>query len=337
YNFSFTEPWLGGKKPNSFTLAGFFTQNASFFNISNTFSIAQLTVGLGSRMKWPDDNFVANTTLNLQNIELNSFAGIFILPNGTSISTGQFHNFFLQQTFGRSTVADPIFPREGSNISLTLQITPPYSLFSNKSYNDLEPGELYKFVEYHKWRFNAEWYEGVWGKLVLKASAKIGMIGFYNKDIGDSPFERFEFAAEPLATQYTITGKDQIGFRGYDNTDFPEQVGLNSAGTEVVGGASIFNKFSLELRYPISLNPSSTIFVLGFVDGGNIFNSFRTYNPFDMKRSAGLGLRVFLPMFGLLGFDYGVGFDKPEILNNPEGYKWTELAKFRVILGFEPE
>ncbi len=337
YNFSFTEPWLGGKKPNSFTLAGFFTQNASFFNISNTFSISQLTVGLGSRMKWPDDNFVANTTLNLQNIKLNNFAGIFILPSGRSISTGQFHNFYLQQTFGRSTIADPIFPREGSNISLTLQVTPPYSLFTNKDYSELGVQELYKFVEYHKWRFNAEWYEGIVGKLVIKASAKIGMIGFFNRDIGDSPFERFEFAAEPLATQYTITGKDQIGFRGYENTDFPEQVGLNQNGSEVVGGASIFNKFSLELRYPVSLNPSSTIFVLGFVDGGNVFNSFRTYNPFDMKRSAGLGLRVFLPMFGLLGFDYGIGFDKPEILNKPEGYKWTELAKFRVILGFEPE
>ncbi|MDH3246479.1 MAG: outer membrane protein assembly factor BamA, partial [Saprospiraceae bacterium] len=259
------------------------------------------------------------------------------LPSGRSISTGQFHNFYLQQTFGRSTIADPIFPREGSNISLTLQVTPPYSLFTNKDYSELGVQELYKFVEYHKWRFNAEWYEGIVGKLVIKASAKIGMIGFFNRDIGDSPFERFEFAAEPLATQYTITGKDQIGFRGYENTDFPEQVGLNQNGSEVVGGASIFNKFSLELRYPVSLNPSSTIFVLGFVDGGNVFNSFRTYNPFDMKRSAGLGLRVFLPMFGLLGFDYGIGFDKPEILNKPEGYKWTELAKFRVILGFEPE
>ena len=162
-------------------------------------------------------------------------------------------------------MADPIFPKEGSSFSLTMQLTPPYSLFRNDGYyDDLAPQDLYKFVEYHKWKFAAEWYKTVWDKMVLKASAKIGMLGFYNREVGESPFERFEFAAEPLATQYTITGRDQIYFRGYENEDFPAQTVLVDGGQTIVGGATIYNKFSLELRYPISLNPSSTIYVLAF-------------------------------------------------------------------------
>lgn len=333
YNFSFTDPWLGGKKPNSFTLAGFYTKNSRYL-IDQTLSIAQISIGLGSRLNWPDDNFITNSTINLQTIALNDFAGIFFLPNGTGIANGKFNNFFFQQTLARSTVAEPIFPKDGSTFSLTLQLTPPYSLISGKDYSDLTPQEFYQFIEYHKWKFNAEWYHTVIGKLVLKASAKMGMLGFYNKKVGDSPFERFEFAAEPLATQYTITGRDQIYFRGYENTDFPAQ--LDRSG-QIIGGASIYNKFSLELRYPVSLNPSSTIYLLAFADAGNAWNRFRDYNPFDLRRAAGLGLRVFLPMFGTLGFDYGLGFDKPDVLNHPDGYKWSDLGKFQVILGFEPE
>ncbi|MBX2815789.1 MAG: BamA/TamA family outer membrane protein [Saprospiraceae bacterium] len=328
YNFSFTEPWLGGKKPSSFTLAAFFTQNARFTNIDQTLSIEQLSVGLGSRLNWPDDNFVTNTTINLQNIRLNDFIGVFRLPDGRNIARGVFHNFYLQQTFARSTVADPIFPKDGSNISLTLQVTPPYSIFRNKDYSELQPAELYKWTEYHKWKFVAEWYKTVFGKAVLKATAKIGMLGFFNRQIGDTPFERFQLGAEPLATQFTILGQDQIILRGYDI----EAVNGNS-----IGGSSIYDKFNIELRYPLSLNPSSTIFVLAFVEGGNAWNSFREFNPFNLRRSAGLGARVFLPMFGTLGFDYGIGFDKPDIINRPEGFKWTDLGKFTVILGFEPE
>jgi outer membrane protein insertion porin family len=333
YNFSFTDPWLGGRKPNSFTLAGFYTKNSSFL-ISQNLSIAQISVGLGSRLNWPDDNFITNSTINLQTISLNDFSNIFFLPNGSVISNGRFNNFFFQQTFARSTVAEPIFPKDGASFSLTMQLTPPYSLINGKDYSDLGPQEFYKFIEYHKWKFAAEWYHGIAGKLVLKASAKLGMLGFYNKKVGESPFERFEFAAEPLATQYTITGRDQIYFRGYENSDFPAQF---QPQTNRVTGAAIYNKFSLELRYPVSLNPSSTIYILAFADAGNAYASFRDYDPFNLRRAAGLGLRVFLPMFGTLGFDYGFGFDKPEVLNNPDGYKWSELGKFQVILGFEPE
>ena len=326
YNFSFTEPWLGGKKPNSFTLAAFYTENAQYFDLSRTFSIKQLSIGLGSRLTWPDDNFLSNTTINLQNIKLNEFGAIFQLPDGTIITNGLFHNFYLQQTFARSTVADPIFPRDGSSFSLTLQLTPPYSFLSGRDYSNIDLQEKFKWIEYHKWKFDAEWYQTLFGKLVLRASAKIGVLWYYNEDVGETPFERFELGAEPLATQYTITGKDQITLRGYETQDLPA-VGL--------GGASIFDKFIIELRYPLSLNPSSTIYGLAFLEGGNAWNTFRDFNPFDVKRSVGVGLRVFLPMFGTLGFDYGLGFDKPEILARP--HKWTELGKFTIILGFEPE
>jgi len=332
YNFSFTDPWLGGKKPNSFTLAGYYTKNSSF-DINQTFSIAQLSVGIGSRLAWPDDNFITNSTVNLQLITLNQFPNIFILPTGQQITQGTFRNFYFQQTFGRTTVAEPIFPKSGSSFTLTAQLTPPYSLFNNKQYDDLTPQEFYRFIEYHKWKFQSEWYHTLIGKSVLKVSAKMGFLGFYNKKVGQSPFERFEFASEPLATQYTITGRDQVYFRGYENTDFPAQ--LSSTGN--ISGSSIYNKFSVELRYPISLNPSSTIYLLAFADAGNSWNRFRDYNPFDLKRAVGAGLRVFLPMFGTLGFDYGIGFDKASIINDPAGYKWTDLGKFQVILGFEPE
>ncbi len=332
YNFSFTDPWLGGKKPNSFTLAGFYTKNSRFL-IDQTLSIAQISIGLGSRLNWPDDNFITNSTINLQTITLNDFSNIFFLPNGTNIANGKFNNFFFQQTIARSTVAEPIFPKDGATFSLTMQLTPPYSLITGRDYSELTPQEHYQFIEYHKWKFNAEWYHGVIGKLVLRASAKMGMVGFYNKNVGDSPFERFEFAAEPLANQFTITGRDMIYFRGYETMDFPAQLSRNGQ----VGGASIYNKFSLELRYPVSLNPSSTIFLLAFADAGNAWNRFRDYDPFDLRRAAGMGLRVFLPMFGTLGFDYGFGFDKPATLNHPDGYKWSDLGKFQVILGFEPE
>ncbi len=340
YNFSFTDPWLGGKKPNSFTLAGYFTQNSRFFQTDQTFSIGQISLGLGSRLVWPDDNFITNSTINLQTISLNDFSNIFFLPSGQQITNGKFRNFYFQQTFGRTTVVEPIFPKDGASFTLTMQLTPPYSLLNNKNYDGLDPAEYYRFIEYHKWKFNAEWYHTVVGKMVVKVAAKMGFLGFYNREVGQSPFERFEFAAEPLATQYTITGRDQIYFRGYDSqptergADFPAQ--LDPSG-RIIGGASIYNKFSMELRYPISLNPSSTIFVTAFADAGNAWNRFRDYDPFNLKRAVGMGLRVFLPMFGTLGFDYGIGFDKPYIINDPDGYKWTDLGKFQVILGFEPE
>ena len=328
YNASFTEPWLGGKKPTSFTVGGFYTRyaniNGSTGESVGYYSIVSGTVGVGTRLKWPDDNFLVNASVNLQQNKLQDYGGLF------TVSSGTFNNFNLRMTIARTTIADPIFPRDGSRISLTGQFTPPYSLFSNKDYGDLDIADRFHFLEYHKWRLDMEFYKSLIGKLVLKVSGKIGMIGYYNEDVGLSPFERFELGGDGLSNANTgIVGKDIISLRGYDVED------VRSDNKVTSDGAAVFDKFSLELRYPISLNPGSSIFVLGFLDGGNAWNKIRDFRPFDLKRSTGLGLRVFLPMFGILGFDYGFGFDKTNLIN--EGAKWTQFGKFSFILGFEPE
>jgi outer membrane protein insertion porin family len=222
-------------------------------------------------------------------------------------------------------------------------LTPPYSLFkdddffllsegeraglTDRAITDLENANRFRWLEYHKWRFDAEWYTPLVGNLVLKSSIKIGMLGFYDSNIGLSPFERFVLGGDGLAgQQFGLLGNDIISLRGYEVTDLAAS---NN------GGASVFDKLTVELRYPISLNPSSTIYVLAFAQGGNAWNSFKDFNPFDVRRSAGLGLRVFLPMFGTLGFDYGIGFDKPNLIAG--GAKWSEFGQFNIILGFEPD
>ena len=347
YNASFTEPWLGGKKPTSFTVAGYYTRLTNGLDASsasfNSLGITNFSVGLGTRLKVPDDNFVLSGSINLQNLALNQWnRGDFRLQDGSLLTDGNFRNFSLKGTLARTTVVDPIFPKTGSKVSLAVSITPPYSLFKKDDFFKLseveragltddeivsiENANRFKWLEYHKWRFDAEWYTPIVGNLILKSSIKIGMLGFYDSNIGLSPFERFVVGGDGLAgQQFGLLGNDIISLRGYEVTDLPES---NN------GGASVFDKLTVELRYPISLNPSSTIYVLGFVQGGNTWGRFKDFNPFDVKRSAGVGLRVFLPMFGTLGFDYGLGFDKENI---PAGAKWQEFGQFNIILGFEPD
>jgi outer membrane protein insertion porin family len=327
YNFSFTEPWLGGKRPNSFTVGGVLTKLNQEIIQRGKLAIGRGYIGLGSRWKWPDDNFVSNTTLTLEYLNLDDYVtGDFVDKFGQVISNGFYNNFSISQTIARTTINEPTFPRSGSQISLTLQITPPYSKLGREVNMD-DPQNLYKWVEYHKWRLDAEWYTPVVGKLVLKTASKMGFLGAWNKDIGIPPFERFEVGGDGLSNQqFGVTGKDILAMRGYEVEDIP----ANS-----LGGAAIFNKFTAELRYPLSLNPSSTIFGLLFVEGGNAWKSFDDYNPFDLKRSAGVGVRAYLPMFGLLGFDFGYGFDNVSKIN--QGAKWTDFGNFNIILGFEPD
>ena len=335
YNISFTEPWLGGKKPNSFSVAGFYNKFAygeKEFSNYQKFEIYGGSVSLGTRLKIPDDNFVSQTTLTLQTMSLQNWSqGLFITDDGLVVTDGNYYNFSVTQTFIRSTISDPLFPTNGSRFSLAMQFTPPYSIFNNKDYTDLPVEEKFRYLEYHKWRFTAEWYTQIIGKLVLKVGAKIGMIGAYNSEIGISPFERFQIGGDGFANQQFggYTGIDLISLRGYEVNDIEANTyrGINVA-------TPIFNKYTLELRYPISLNPSSTIYVLSFLEGGNSYRSFRNYNPFDLYRVAGAGLRVFLPMFGTLGFDYGFGFDKPKFPNNSI---FQNFGRFSIILGFEPE
>lgn len=338
YNMSFTEPWLGGKKPNSFTVSSFYTVLSNGqdkeSDLYGAFKVLGASISLGTRLKWPDDNFVSSTALNIQNLNIdkNYPAQLFRTDDGDLVSEGNFNNFSITQTIARSTVNNPLFPQDGSNLSLSVQLTPPYSLFNNRNYSDLPLNERFKFLEYHKWRFNGEWYTKLVDKLVLKVGAKIGMIGFYNKEIGTSPFERFQLGGDGLNNQTLgqFVGTDIISMRGYETIDLENNI---SNGVEVA--TPVFNKFNVELRYPISLNPNSTIYVLAFAEGGNSYSSISKYNPFDLKRSAGMGVRVFLPMFGMLGFDYGLGFDKAGV--NANDSIFARYGNFNIILGFEPE
>lgn len=346
YNISFTEPWLGGKKPNSFTVAGFYNRFAfgtAGTDNRQTFNIIQGSMSLGTRLKWPDDNFISSTAINIQTLSLNNWnREVFVAEDVAtnrlvSVEQGNYNNFSIKQTISRSTISDPIFPKDGSRISLSVQLTPPYSLFRSDNNFESIP-ERFRWLEYHKWRFDAEWYTPLVGKLVLKAQAKIGIIGSYNSDIGISPFERFQLGGDGINNQqFGFAGVDIISLRGYEIEDLEN----NQATVFTESGAQlaprtvatpVFDKFTVELRYPISLNPSSTIFVLAFMQGGNAWRELRDFNPFDIKRSAGLGLRVFLPMFGVLGFDYGVGFDKTGAERTLSG-----RGDFNIILGFEPE
>lgn len=335
YNASFTEPWLGGKKPTSFTLAGFYNRFA--FGTRGTssrqsFNIIQGSVSLGTRLRWPDDNFVYSTAVNIQTLSLDNWiSGLFRTDDGSVVAEGYYNNFSLSQTLARTTINDPIFPKEGSKFSLSLQMTLPYSLLFNrdKDYSELSASERFRWLEYHKWRFDAEWYTPLVGKLVLKAQSKIGILGSYNKEIGTSPFERFQLGGDGINNQqFGFAGVDIISLRGYDVEDL--EANRDPSGRSGNIATPVFSKHTLELRYPLSLNPSSTIFVTAFAQAGNAWRTVRDFNPFDLKRSAGVGLRVFLPMFGTLGFDYGLGFDK-EITAD------RKLGTFNIVLGFEPE
>jgi len=338
YNMSFTEPWLGGKKPTSFSVGAYYTILTNGIpreQINHRrFNIIGGNIGLGTRLKWPDDYFVSNTTLNLQRLRLINWTnGGFATEDGELITDGFFYNFSINQTFTRSSVDEPIYPRSGSTFSLSGQFTLPYSLFNKRDYSKLSPGEKFKWLEYHKWRFNFEWYTPLSPdkKLVLKVDGKIGMIGYYDGDIGLSPFEQFQLGGDGFSQQTGsfYQGTDIISLRGYDVGDLESNRGANG-----IVPTPVFDKFNVEVRYPFSLNPSATIYILAFASGGNSWARFRDFNPFDIKRSVGMGLRVFLPMFGTLGFDYGLGFDKTDTGN---GGPFEKYGRFNIILGFEPE
>jgi outer membrane protein insertion porin family len=331
YNISFTEPWLGGKKPNSLTVAGFYNRFASGFSGSDSYQklqIMQGTVGFGTRLKWPDDNFIFRVDADIQSLKLtNALSFAFRDDRGRVISDGIVHNYSLGLTVARNSINDPIFPKQGSLLSVKLNATPPYSMFrSREFYQTASVNELYNYAEYLKWRVDAEWYTTLIGKLVLKTQAKIGILNRWTDKTSLSPFERFELGGDGLNNQnFGLNARDIISLRGYNTSDIMARF---------PGGAGVFNKYTVELRYPVSLNPQSTIFVTAFAQGGNAWANAADFNPFDVKRSVGMGLRVFLPMFGTLGFDYGIGIDKPELYPSR---KLTDYARFNIVLGFEPD
>ena len=343
YNFSFTEPWLGGKKRNSLTVSLYNTKYANAYdpttgtytsNAANNSYIMTTGVGvsLGKQLKWPDDFFTLVYSLNYTRYKLKNYAILNDFNNGVS------QNVSFKVSIQRSSVDQPIFPRSGSNFLMSMQLTPPYSLF-RKDINYATPEEKYKFVEFHKWRFTGEWYvplsqgtgEDKSHQFVLRFAAKAGMIGRYNKKLEISPFERFQVGDAGLSNSFALLGYEIISHRGYpvyENSDpkvNPDQSGASKFFT-------IFNKYTMEVRYPFSTNPSSTIYGMAWAEAANGWYSTKEYNPFQLRRSVGLGMRFFLPMFGLLGFDYGVGLDR---LQPGGGLKGA--AKFTFMLGFEPE
>lgn len=331
YNASFSEPWLGGKKPTSLTVGGYYTKlNQSFSStFEQSLGITNFSVGLGTRLRWPDDNFIFSASANIQTYTLTNWRpGSFVLDDGTSLTQGNYNDLSLTLNLTRSTINEPTFPTSGSTFSVSARITPPFSSIRDENKLDLSnPQEAFKWLEYHKWKLNAEWYSQVFDKFVIKAQIKIGLIGFYNKDIGTTPFNRFQLGGDGLSNRQTgFQGYEIISLRGYDD---------DAIAASAIGGAAAYDKFTIELRYPFSTNPSSTIYALLFLQGGNAWNSIKEFSPFDIRRSAGAGVRVFLPMFGTLGFDYSFGFDKPDLIRN--NAKATEFARFSVILGFEPE
>ena len=311
YNASFTEPYLGGKKPNSLSVSAFHSDfvpgGLSKGDLGySAAKITGFTIGLGKRLKKPDDFFTLYTELSYQYFDLYNYGASFVFP------TGNANILSIGETIGRNSIDAPIFPRRGSQISLSVQATPPYSVFSGTNYKTASDREKYKYIEFHKWKFQSSWFTELARNLVLNAKIQYGFLGLYKRDIGIAPLERFYLGGDGLTGGYQFDGRELIGLRGYANNSLTP---TNAAGSQV--GGTIFDKYTLELRFPVSLNPSATIYLLTFAEGGNSWLKFNGFNPFGVKRSAGVGIRIFLPMFGLLGLDWGYGFDK--LYNDPSG------------------
>jgi outer membrane protein insertion porin family len=306
YSLSFSEPWLGGKKPNYFTASIFRTTQSNGLSKTDpkhtSIIINGVSMSLGRRLKWPDDFFLINNSVAYQQYDLTNYGG-FLFKSGIAKSIS------FTNVISRNSVDQPIYPRSGSNISLSIQFTPPFSLFSTKDYTDASPTEKYKYIEYHKWKFDASLFTKLVGDLVLNTKAQFGFLGFYNKQIGVSPFERFKLGGDGLTGFDFLAGSEVIGLRGYQNNSIVPFANYGAV------GAPIFNKFTIELRHPITMNQSATIYGLVFAEGGNTYAAFKSFSPFNFKRSVGAGVRIFLPIFGLLGLDYGFGFD--DIPGNP--------------------
>lgn len=351
-SISFLEPWLGGKRPNSLSASIFFASQSGFSdryyqayqNLYNTYSsyyyysgnsdyyqqlqeseydpdkylrTLGVSVGYGKRLKWPDDYFQFYGELSYQLYMMKSWPYLLV-------SNGNCHNLSLNLQLSRSSIDNPIYTRRGSQFTLGLKITPPWSLMSGKDYSTMSTSERYKLLEYHKWKFTGKVFTPLTrdSKLILMTRAEFGYLGHYN-EYAKSPFETFYMGGDGMSS-YSSYSTDYVSMRGYSSgslTPFDANTGRNAG--------YVYDKFTMELRYPISLEQNATIWVLGFLEAGNCFSDIRNFNPFDLKRSAGLGVRLFLPMFGLMGIDWGWGFDD---INGNKSYGGSQ---FHFVLGQE--
>ena len=304
YSLSFEEPWMGGAKPNSFSVSLWKTIQS--FNEGSKMDISGLSIGFGKRLNWPDDYFTITHSVNFQRYNLENYqTSLFDFSDGFS------NNINYATTFSRNSIFNPIYPRNGSKFTLYFELTPPYSLFKEKDYykNLDDDQERYKFLEYNKFKFDGTWYNSLIGDLVIRTHFEFGFLGTYNRSVGLPPFERFFVGGDGLSG-YSIDGREIIALRGYPNGSLSSD-----------SGDALYNKYNIELRYPISLNPNSTIYGLLFTEAGNSWSNYDNFNPFELKRSAGLGLRIFMPMFGLLGLDFAHGFDNLSNSNIKSGWQ----------------
>nr|WP_321407706.1 POTRA domain-containing protein [uncultured Carboxylicivirga sp.] len=343
YSLSFTEPWLGGKKPNSLSFSLYHSiqtgVSSSYYNPYSSYgygssynsyypnydtnqhmNISGVSVGFGKRLRWPDDWFTLYTEVSYQRYDLLDW-NYFIMQNGIS------NNLNFKVMLSRRSIDNPIYTRRGSDFSLGLEFTPPWSMFSDKDWSKLDATdtddqqELYQRIEYHKWTFKGSIFKPIDNKekLVVMGKMEMGFLGYYNKYL-KSPFEKFILGGDGMSG-YSMYGSETIGLRGYENSSLTP---YNSTGSY---DGNIYNKLTLEVRYPLALQPSATVFALAFLEAGNAWSSYEDFNPFELKRSAGVGLRIFLPIFGLMGIDWGYGFDESPYRQNAGG------SQFHFVIG----
>jgi len=350
YSFSFTEPWLGGKKPNSLSLSYNYSiqrqtvpefdfngdqRRLRFDDYNARLSLRGVTLGLGRRLQWPDNYFSLLNSVSYTVYTLENYG-----TRGLGFSDGNANSITLNTTLSRNSIDNPMYPTSGSSISLNISLTPPYSLFKeddfwklteadreqiraevNNRFNgpdvdqdfldqqyqtefrNAENSERYNLIEYHKWLFDAKYYLALAGKLVLETRAHFGFIGDYSKNLGVGPFERFQLGGDGLAGRNFLLGTEIIGLRGYENNSITPR---DNNGTD---GGIVYNKFVMELRYPVTTGQAATIYGFVFGAAGNNWNNYAEFNPFDNFRSAGFGARIFMPAFGLIGVNWGYGFD----------------------------
>ena len=327
FSVSFAEPWLFGKKPTSLSISAYYTRQTNSYLAWNILShdremeVFGFSAGIGNRLKWPDNYFVLYNQLSWQTYRLtNWYSNYFIFDDGIA------NNFSYTLSLSRNSTDQQIFPRQGQDISFSLSLTPPYSLFRHKdknedgewvnvpswrdvNYDNWTAQERYRWIEYHKWSFKANFYQKLFTDidLVLRARIQFGYLGYYNRRWGYSPFEGFWVGGDGM-TGYNTYGTEVIALRGYQNYSLTPQTTSQYATGSAYNG-NVYDKFTVELRYPVIMQPQSTIFALLFLEGGNCWSDIRDFNPFEIKRSAGVGVRVFLPVVGLLGIDWGYGFD----------------------------
>jgi outer membrane protein insertion porin family len=323
YSFSFTEPWLGGRKPNSFS----FSLNRSISRLGYNFNpttgsfikVNSATIGLGRQLRVPDDYFSLSNSLSYSQYSLQNYS-IF-----SDFNTGTANNFTFNTTLSRNSIDNPTYTRRGSSISLSVNLTPPYSAFKGAHPN------TYEWVEFHKWMFDASWFTPIVGKLVLNTRAHFGFIGTYTNSRTPGPFERFKMGGAGLGYGgggSFLVGTDYIGLRGYDDPNGAYAIPTAQSGKN---GGVAYNKYVAELRYPVSLNPAATVYILGFAEAGNAFDTSTQYNPYKLYRSAGVGARIFMSAFGLLGFDYGRAFDT--VIPPPGTTTAQDFNHFHFIIG----